>query len=120
MSLVSVGRCDSDRPSRSCFHTTRQSPDRRKASGEYSGKTGSAVTAAAGTILEQVPRVGAGRQQRIALEIEHLTAALGGNPHVTDQYVPKAPFLGIFGTIGHSDSACRSKSRSVRNFGLRP
>ena len=78
-----VRRCGNDRPNRSSFQTTRQSPDLMKTS---VGQTCSISTAAADPILKQMTLIDTGSDQSITLQVQHLTVAIRGNAHVADQH----------------------------------
>ncbi len=94
-----VRRCGNDRPNRSSFQTTRQSPDLMKAS---VGQTCSISTAAADPILKQMTLIDTGSDQSITLQVQHLTVAIRGNAHVADQH-----FLADFrGKSANSFSVC--------------
>ena len=53
------------------------------------GQTGTIATAAADTVLEQVTLIDAGGQQRVTLQVQHLTVAVGRDAHVAHQHVRK-------------------------------
>src|SRR3954462_3489044 len=44
-------------------------------------------------VLEQVALIHTGSQQRVALKVQHLPIAVGGDAHVADQHVRKTPFV---------------------------
>ena len=88
-SVTVVRRWGSDRPSRSSFQTTRQSPGRDES--KRLGQAGSVAATTTGSILKQVTLVDTGGEERVALQVQHLTVALGGDAHVADQHVRKTP-----------------------------
>jgi hypothetical protein len=71
-----VRRWGSDRPSRSSFQTTGQSPGRMKAA-ERLGQAGTVAATATGSILKQATLVDPGGEERVMLQVPHLTVALG-------------------------------------------
>ncbi len=56
---------------------------------ERIGQAGTIAATAAGPILEQVPLVDAGGEERVTLQVQHLPVAVGGDAHVADQHVRK-------------------------------
>ena len=88
-SVTVVRRWGSDRPSRSNFQTTET------VTGLYEskrlGQAGAITATAAGSILKQVTLVYTGGEERVTLQVQHLTVALGGDAHVADQHVRKTP-----------------------------
>jgi len=81
-------------------------------------ETDAVPSAAAGMVLEQMALIHTGSQQRVALKVQHLPVAVGGDAHVADQHVRKPPFVG-FRTVAHSDMVCRAhfggQTRHFRN-----
>jgi hypothetical protein len=92
-SVIVVRRCGSERPNRSSFQTTRQSPCLDE--GERLYQTCSISTAAADPILEQMTFIDTGSDQSITLQVQHLAVAVRRDAHVADQHVRK-PLLSRF------------------------
>ena len=73
-----------------------QLPDNQTVVGAYEskrlGQAGSVAATTTGSILKQVTLVDTGGEERVALQVQHLTVALGGDAHVADQHVRKTPF----------------------------
>lgn len=88
-----------------------QLPDNQAVTGSYEsqrlGQAGTVTAAATGSILEQVALVNTGGEERVTLQVQHLTVALGGDAHVANQHVRKT-HLGGSSTVPHSDRICRA------------
>jgi hypothetical protein len=63
--------------------------------GECRSQASAITPTATGMVLEQVAFINAGSEQRVTLQIQHLTVAVGRDPHVADQHVRKTQ-LGRF------------------------
>ena len=87
-SVTVVSRCGRDRPSRSNFQTTRQSPARIKASALPRPARSPRLPLARSS---NRCRSSTGCEQCVALQVQHLAVALGRDAHVAHQHVRKAP-----------------------------
>ena len=59
------------------------------------GQTGTIAAATADPILEQVTLIDAGGEQRVTLQVQNLTVAVGRDAHVADQHVRKTSSNGF-------------------------
>ena len=73
-------RCESDRSSRSSFHTTSTSPCRTSARQAFS--PGAIILGAAGPILVEVTLADAADDKRVALQVDRLPLVGGTHPDV--------------------------------------
>ena len=74
------------------------------------GQAGTVAAAAAGPILEQVTLIDAGGEQRVALQVQHLSVAARSRracsrPACAENLIQKG-----FRTVLHSDRVCRAVS----------
>jgi hypothetical protein len=58
-------------------------------------QTGPIIAAAARAILEQMSLIDPRREQRIALQVQHLPVTVGRDPHVPNQHVRKTSSSGF-------------------------